>query len=207
VAQIVTAERLLSPLVAPAASVRLERRAVGLSEADREAIEACQAGEREAFDGLMERYHRDVYRLCYRFAGNHEDANDLTQETFIKAYRALARFRGDSAFSTWLYRIAVNTAINFKAARRPEADILPESLPDGRPGMDATLLRRDEAKRVRAAIERLPDKQRATLILKTYHDLTHEEVARVMGSTVGTVKANFFHALGNLKRLLGGERR
>jgi RNA polymerase sigma-70 factor (ECF subfamily) len=207
VAQTVTAERLLSPLVAPAASVRLERRAVGLSEADREAIEACQRGDKEAFDGLMERYHRDVYRLCFRFAGNHEDANDLTQETFIKAYRALPRFRGDSAFPTWVYRIAVNTCLNFKASRRPEGELLEETLPDERPGMDQALLRRDEAKRVRAAIQKLPEKQRATLILKTYHDLTHEEVARAMGATVGTTKANFFHALGNLKRILGGERR
>ena len=89
-----------------------------LREEDREAIEACQRGEREAFDRLVERYQRDIYRLCYRYVNNHHDASDLAQESFLKAYRAIGRFRGDSAFSTWLYRIAVNTCLNFRASRR-----------------------------------------------------------------------------------------
>jgi RNA polymerase sigma-70 factor (ECF subfamily) len=148
-----------------------------------------------------------VYRLCFRFVNNHEDASDLAQEAFVKAYRALHRFRGDSAFSTWLYRIAVNTCLNFRAARKPMADELPEALPDGRARADETMASEERARLVRAAIARLPDKQRATLILKTYHDLTHEEVAGVLGSTVGTVKANLFYALGNLKKILAGDGR
>jgi RNA polymerase sigma-70 factor (ECF subfamily) len=207
VPHIVTAEGFFSPLVAAAASAGLERRAVGPSEADREAIEACRRGEREAFDPLVERYQRDVYRLCYRFVNNHEDASDLAQEAFIKAYRALDRFRGDSAFSTWLYRIAVNACLNFRSARKPVADELPEAMADGKPGAEARLVEDEQARMVRDAIRRLPEKQRATLILKTYHDLTHEEVASVLGTSVGTVKANFFHALGNLKRILAGSRR
>src|SRR5262245_34221843 len=89
-------------------------------ELEREAIEACQRGEREAFDRLVERYQRDVYRLCYRYVNNHEDANDMAQEAFLRAYRAIAKFRGDSSFNTWLYRIAVNTCLNFRASRKPE---------------------------------------------------------------------------------------
>ena len=123
----VTIETLLSPLVVSTTNEGLRRIAptAGLREDDRQAIEACRRGEREAFDRLVERYQRDVYRLCYRFVNNHEDANDLAQEAFIKAYRALDRFRGDSAFSTWLYRIAVNACLNFRAARKPKGEELP----------------------------------------------------------------------------------
>src|SRR5437762_14308387 len=88
-------------------------RAVDLAD-----IEAVQRGDREAFDRLVERYQRDVYRLCYRYVNNHHDASDMAQEAFLKAFRAIGRFRGDSAFSTWLYRIAVNTCLNFRSSRR-----------------------------------------------------------------------------------------
>jgi RNA polymerase sigma-70 factor (ECF subfamily) len=176
-------------------------------EAEREAIEACRRGEREAFDRLVLRYQRDVYRLCYRYVNNHEDANDLAQEVFLKAWRAISRFRGESSFSTWLYRIAVNACLNFRAVRRPVTQELPEGLSDPRPGAAARVETADEARRVRAAVARLPEKQRATLILKVYHELTHEEVAGILGSTVGTVKANLFHALGNLRRLMAEEGR
>jgi RNA polymerase sigma-70 factor (ECF subfamily) len=171
-------------------------------EAEREAIEACRRGEREAFDRLVERYQRHVYRLCYRYVNNHEDANDLAQEAFLKAWRAIGRFRGESSFSTWLYRIAVNACLNFRALRRPATQELPEALADPVPGALARAESDDAARLVRAAVARLPEKQRATLILKVYHELTHEEVAEVLGSTVGTVKANLFHALGNLRRLM-----
>jgi|SRR5919109_423685 RNA polymerase sigma-70 factor (ECF subfamily) len=173
-----------------------------LREDDREAVEACQRGEREAFDRLVERYQRDVYRLCYRYVNNHEDANDVAQEVFLRAYRAIRSFRGDSSFSTWLYRIAVNTCLNFRAARRPATDELPD-LADPGAGAQEQVEYDERSRRVRDAVSRLPEKQRATVILKVYHDLTHEEVARVLGSSVGTVKANLFHALGNLRKALG----
>jgi RNA polymerase sigma-70 factor (ECF subfamily) len=172
-----------------------------LRDDEREALQACRRGEREAFDLLVERYQRDVYRLCYRYLGNHEDANDMAQEAFLKAYRGLGSFRGESAFSTWLYRIAVNACLNFRAARKL-GDELPEDLPDRRPATSERLVEEEKQERVRAAVARLPEKQRATLILKVYHDLTHEEVAKILGSTVGTVKANLFHALGNLRKLV-----
>lgn len=176
-------------------------------EAEREAIEACRRGEREAFDRLVVRYQRDVYRLCFRYVNDHEDANDLAQEVFVRAWRGISRFRGESSFSTWLYRIAVNACLNFRALRRPTTQELPETLADPAPGAVARAESDDEARRLRAAVSRLPEKQRATLILKVYHELTHEEVAGILGSTVGTVKANFFHALANLRRLMAEEGR
>lgn len=174
----------------------------GLRDDDRLALEACRRGERGAFDGLVERYQRDVYRICFRYVNNHHDANDMAQEVFLRAYRALDRFRGDSAFSTWLYRIAVNTCLNFRAAKKPDADELPETLPAPGPGVLSRLEAEEKSRVVRAAVSKLPEKQRATLILKIYHELTHEQVADILGSTVGTVKANLFHALRNLKREL-----
>jgi RNA polymerase sigma-70 factor (ECF subfamily) len=173
--------------------------------AERETIAACQRGDREAFDRLVERYQREIYRLCYRYVGHHEDANDLAQEVFLRAWRSIGRFRGDSAFSTWLYRIGVNACLNHRALRRAPTQELPEGLPDPARGALARAEAEDDARRVRDAVARLPEKQRATVILKIFHDLSHEEVASILGSSVGTVKSNLFHALGNLRRLLGGE--
>ena len=178
-----------------------------LREDDREAVAASQRGERQAFDILVEKYQRDIYHLCYRYVNDHQDANDMAQEVFVKAYRALGRFRGDSSFSTWLYRIAVNTCLNFRASRRPPTVELPEALPDRAPGALERLEGDERSRLVREAVTRLPEKQRATLILKVYHELTHEEVASILGSSVGTVKANLFHALGNLRKMLASEAR
>ena len=172
------------------------------AETVREAVAACQRGEREAFDQLVILYQRKIYRLCFRYVNNHEDANDLTQETFLKAWRAIGRFRGRSAFSTWLYRIAVNACLNFRAVKRPPTQELPETLADPSMGAAQRVEKDSEGWRVRQAVSRLPEKQRATLILKIYHELTHREVAQILGSTVGTVKANLFHALANLKKLV-----
>ena len=167
------------------------------------AILAAQQGDRSAFDRLVEWHQRDIYRLCYRYVNNHEDASDLAQDSFLKAYRAIGRFRGDSAFATWLYRIAVNTCLNFRSAKRMVQEELSESLADPAAPALQTMEEREQARQIREAVTRLPDRQRATLILKIYHDLTHEEVAEILGSSVGTVKANLFHAVANLRRQMG----
>jgi len=179
--------------------------AAAAREAERQVVAACQGGDREAFDQLVVRYQRDIYRLCYRYVNNHEDANDITQEVFLRAWRAIGRFKGRSAFSTWLYRIGVNACLNFRAARKPPAQELPETLADPRMGAAQRVEKAQKAQLVREAVARLPEKQRATLILKMYHELTHQEVAQILGSTVGTVKANLFHALGNLRKLVAAE--
>jgi len=197
-----TTAALESPFALATASGANSLATAGLREDDRQAVLACQRGEREAFDRLMERYQRDVYRLCYRYVNDHHDANDMAQEVFLKAYRAIGGFRGESAFSTWLYRIAVNTCLNFRSSRKPVAEEVSDALPDRSPGALAEVEREERSRLVRDAVKRLPEKQRATLILKVYHDLSHEEVSRILGSSVGTVKANLFHALANLRRLL-----
>ena len=174
---------------------------------DRRLVELCLAGRVEAFDAVVERHQRSVYQLCYRFARRHEDAADLTQEVFLRAYRGLRRFRGDSSLATWLYRIGVNVCLNHVSAKRA-----PETALDDAPALPAAgddpasaFAKARESARVRRAVARLPPKQRATLILRVYQDLPHREIAVALGTTVGAVKANFFHALGNLKRLLADE--
>src|SRR5687767_12659734 len=176
---------------------------------DAELVASSLAGNREAFDVIVERHRRQVYQLCYRFVGNHEDASDLAQDVFIRAYRGLRKFKGDSSLGTWLYRIAVNVSLNKVGAKAPR----PEPLDPLLLGHDAravsqeddavdVLLRRERAGQVRAAIAKLPKKQRATLILRIYHELPHEQIAAILGSSVGAAKANLFHALSNLKKLL-----
>lgn len=175
---------------------------------DRVLVAAFQAGHEAAFDVIVTRHQRHVYQICYRFAGNHEDAADLAQDVFVRAWRGLRRFKGDSALGTWLYRVAVNTSLNKVAVKRPVMEPL-----DAAPRLetrgehpDTALMRGEDAVRVRNAIRRLPPRQRATLVLRMYRELTHEQIADVLGSSVGAAKANFFHALANLKKQLAAPR-
>jgi RNA polymerase sigma-70 factor (ECF subfamily) len=171
---------------------------------DRALVALCLSGRPDAFDPIVERHRRSVYQLCYRFVGNHEDAADLSQDVFLRAFKGLKRFRGASSLSTWLYRIGVNVCLNRVSNRRPPPASLDDVPPLAArtPDASARLIKQEEARRVRAAVARLPRKQRATLILRVYRDLSHQEIATTLGTSVGATKANFFHALGNLKRLL-----
>ena len=167
-------------------------------------VSACLNGHAGAFDVIVERYRRQVYQLCYRFAGNHEDASDLTQDVFIRAYRGLRGFQSRASLGTWLYRIAVNVSLNRLAVKTPRTETLEhrEHRDAAAEPADSVLLRAERAAEVRAAIARLPRAQRATLILRIYHELPHQEIADILGSSVGAVKANLFHALANMKKLL-----
>jgi RNA polymerase sigma-70 factor (ECF subfamily) len=174
---------------------------------DTELVAASLAGDASAFDAIVERHRRNVYHVCYRFVGNHEDASDLTQEVFLRAFKALRRFKGQSSVGTWLYRIAVNVSLNRVSVKTPQSEPI-----DARQHVDTRsdtptdrLLRDERAAQVRAAIAKLPRKQRASLILRMYHEMSHQEIADTLGSTVGAVKANVFHGLKNLKKLLEGE--
>jgi RNA polymerase sigma-70 factor, ECF subfamily len=184
----------------PSADVALDR----LGEAA--LVEACLAGRAGAFDLIVERHRRDVYQLCYRFVPNHEDASDLSQEVFLRAFRALQKFRGQASLGTWLYRIGVNVCLNRLSLKMPpnepfdeqaHVDMRSESPSD-------QVMRAERGERVRLAVAQLPRKQRAALVLRVYQEMSHQEIATVLGTSVGAVKANVFHALRNLKRLLGG---
>ena len=188
-----------------------EARAAGADDAipldaadDRALVEAFVRGRRDAFDEVVRRHRRHVYLLCFRFVANHEDAADLAQDVFVRAFKGLGRFKHESSLSTWLYRITVNTCLNQAALKRPETEPV-----DAADRVDASavspmeaVVRQESAEAVRRAIRQLPPRQRATLILRVYQDLSHQEIARILGSTVGAAKTNFFHALQNLRRAL-----
>lgn len=173
---------------------------------DRALVDRCLAGRTEAFDVIVERHQRSIYRLCYRFTGRHEDAADLAQDVFLRAFRGLRSFRGDASLSTWLYRVGVNVCLNRVSAKAPPLDSIEKvphlAAPAPDPSVD--LVRAERAARVRAAVARLPKKQRATLILRV-PELSNQEIADVLGTTVGAVKANVFHGLENLKKILTKE--
>lgn len=180
---------------------------VELADLDDAALVAeAASGNRDAFDVIVDRHRRSVYQVCYRFVNNHEDASDLSQDAFVRAWKGLRNFKGQSALSTWLYRIAVNVCLNRLSTKAPPTEPIEsdDRFVDLRTeGAQHVLLREERAAAVRAAITNLPEKQRATLILRAYHELSHQEIADILGSSVGAVKANFFHALNNLKKILG----
>ena len=127
---------------------------------------------------------------------------------FVRAWRGLKNFQGHAALSTWLYRIAVNVCLNRAKVKRPDTepiDIDHVRWIAGPHDPSIGLIRGERAVAVRRAIAELPPKQRATLILRTYQELSHQEIADILGSSVGAVKANFFHALQTLKKILGSE--
>lgn len=176
---------------------------------DDELVRRFRDGEEAAFDTLVLRYRMEVYRIAYRITGDHAEADDLAQETFCRAYTALAGFRGEASLRTWLSRIVSNLSLNVVQSARVSRreDVTVESL--ALAGAPATvespagaepLLARERSERLRRGIEALPARQRLTVILRSFEGLPYREIARRMGCTTGTAKANFFHAMAALRR-------
>lgn len=157
-------------------------------------------GDEAAFDTLVGRHRGAIYRLAHRLGGGHAEADDLTQEAFLRAYRALPRFRGAASFRTWITRIAINVAINARHAREPALPLDEAGAIAAGPAGPDVLLRRQ----VRKAVADLPRRQREVLVLKTYAGLTFREIATAATTSVGTAKATFFQAVRNLRVRLAG---
>ncbi|GAA4498665.1 RNA polymerase sigma factor RpoE [Pseudaeromonas paramecii] len=172
---------------------------------DQALVERVQRGDKQAFNLLVSKYQHKVIGLVTRYVNNPGDAADVAQEAFIKAYRSLPTFRGESAFYTWLYRIAVNTAKNYLTAqgrRPPDADV-EASEAEFYEGADAlheqatpeNLMLSDELKRqVRAALDSLPDDLRQAITLREIEGLSYEEIAVIMDCPVGTIRSRIFRA-------------
>ncbi|MDR7554463.1 MAG: RNA polymerase sigma factor [Armatimonadota bacterium] len=175
---------------------------------DERLLEAFRRGEESAFTALVIKYREAVYRLARRMLGNHEDAADATQEVFIRAFRALARFDGRSKLSTWLYRVTVNLCLDVRA-RVARAPLLDDDGPTTAAAAEADLeeeaAARETGRLVCRAIAALPPRQRAMVTLRVYHDLPYQEIARIMGCSEGTVKATMFAALRKLRRALDAQ--
>lgn len=172
---------------------------------DEALVKRFQAGDEEAFDELVERHRRRVYALMCRLVGPAE-AEDLAQETFLAAYRSLARFRFEATFSTWLYRVAVHTSSHHVRRRRLETTELDEGEPDLRREGDPqqSALRRELCDRVRSAIDALPHKLRVVIVLRDLHGLSYEEIAEVVRCPIGTVRSRLHYATQRLAVELRG---
>jgi RNA polymerase sigma-70 factor (ECF subfamily) len=174
-------------------------------DTDKQLVARVQKGDKRAFDMLVLKYQYKVHAIVSRYIKDFDEVNDVVQEAFIKAYRALAKFRGESAFYTWLYRIAVNTAKNYLVARnrRPPASDVDAADADYYEGgqrlqdIDSpeNLLYRDELEAVvDQSIRDLPEDLRTAVTLREFEGLSYEEIAEVMGCPVGTVRSRIFRA-------------
>jgi RNA polymerase sigma-70 factor (ECF subfamily) len=181
---------------------------------DKELVKRVQKGEKGAFDLLVLKYEHKIVNLVMRYVRDPEQALDITQEAFIKAYRALPRFRGDSAFYTWLYRIAVNTAKNYLAAqRRRPMDIELDLQDPEQYGLHAKLkesdtpeglaLSQELQETLERAIAALPDDLRQAIILRELDGMSYEEIAQTMECPVGTVRSRIFRARDAIGKKVG----
>ncbi len=177
-------------------------------------VRRARHGDLEAYDELVKRHQERIYATIYHMTSNHEDANDLAQESFIKAYHALKSFKGGSSFYTWLYRIAVNKTINFLKQRRNKTHIslnnmdfnaehdpdMMALISDKTPRREAGLTELQE--KLNAALMKLSEPHRLVVVLHDVQGLSHEEIAQVAGCNIGTVRSRLFYARQQLQGYL-----
>jgi len=177
-----------------------------------ELLVAARDGDRTAFEELVRRTYVDTYTLAVRLTGNEEDARDVVQEAYLRAWKSIRRFRGDAAFSTWLYRITANAASTHTHRRRARATEPLEDEPmfvDESPASDPVGSAESHMlmDRLQAALQELPPKLRTVVVLKDVYDLPHEEIARELGISVPAAKVRLHRGRRQLQELLFDERR
>lgn len=183
----------------------IEKALPTLPPSDQQLVERVQAGDKRAFDLLVLKYQHKIISLVGRYVKDHHEAMDVSQEAFIKAYRALPNFRGDSQFYTWLYRIAINTAKNYlvsRSRRPPDVDVEANEYGDyGSADVMAdvdtpeNLMARDQLQdKVFSTLDKLPDDLKTALTLREFEGMSYEEIAQVMDCPVGTVRSRIFRA-------------
>ena len=182
-----------------------------MTATDEELVARCQAGDAESFNDLIRRWERPIFALAYRTIGHEDDARDVVQEAFLRAFRGIRSFKGEARFSSWLYRITLNLCRDWIRRQRRAPVVQPPE------GVDATELadrleagealeeqvaRRDLSRIVAKAMDTLSDEQRSAVILKEYHGLTFQEIADVQGVPLSTVKTRLYQGLSVLRREL-----
>ncbi len=172
---------------------------------DLDLVTKAAAGDREAFDDLVLKYQKPLYGLLYRMVSNREDAADLLQKTFVKAFTGLGSFERRATFKTWLYQIAINLAKNvYRDRSRAEHVPIDDVVIRRNPRTLETLIEKENRTRLKAALADLPEKQRITLLLRIQGDKKFEEIAAIMRCSLGTAKANYHHAVQKLKLFMAG---
>lgn len=183
--------------------------------ADRELVRRAQSGDKVAYDDLVQRYQERIYATIYHMTSNHEDASDLAQDVFVRAWTALRSFKGDSSFYTWIYRIAVNRTINFLKQRRNRSthlslndlEVGTENDPEMVELVSHRTPRRDAAlselqQRLNSALQKLSEEHRTVVTLHDVQGLAHEEIARILKCNPGTVRSRLFYARQQLQAWL-----
>jgi RNA polymerase sigma-70 factor (ECF subfamily) len=174
-------------------------------------VGAIKSGDRESFARLVAKYRESVIRICRGYVGSYEDAEDLAQEVFVELFRSISGFRGDSRFSTWLYRLAVNKSLNFLRYHKKRFRVYRSSESTGEDSLfsapaetesDAAVVTSDHRRALRGALGRLPENQRTAFILNKYEELSYNDVAAVMETTLSTVESLIFRARQNLQKYL-----
>jgi len=183
-------------------------------QAEQRLVKGARTGDLEAYDSLVRRYQERIYATIYHMTANHEDATDLAQETFIKAYQALKSFKGDSSFFTWVYRIAVNKTINFLKQRKNktymslndldfnaehDADLV-ALISEKTPRREVNLIELQE--KLNAAMQKLSEIHRLVVTLHDVQGLSHEEIGKIMNCNTGTVRSRLFYARQQLQAYL-----
>jgi RNA polymerase sigma-70 factor (ECF subfamily) len=172
-------------------------------------IQDFNDGNEQAYNQLVLRYKEKIYWIVRRMIPDHDDADDITQNVFIKAYQSLHSFKGDSSFYTWIYRIAINLSLNeirrkkFRQTFTIDEEIHQIQSSDDLP-IDV-LVRKERTQQIKDAIELLPEKQKKVFVLRYYEELPYEEIAKILHTSVGGLKANYFHAVKKIGVFLKNE--
>ena len=166
---------------------------------DLELVELFQKGNEASFNELVRRYQEKVYWIAYRFVNDHDQADDIAQDVFVKIYSALKDFREESGFYTWLYRITVNGALNAIRKQRLRdfirIDEFFETADDESDQPDIQFEKDEQQKLIEEATAKLPEKQKAVFILRYHEELSYEEISLILKTSIGGLKANYFHAI------------
>jgi len=209
----VMAEPIRSKASKPSAAALVPRTS-SEPAAESELVRLARCGDLAAYDDLVRRYQERIYATIYHMTANHEDANDLAQETFIKAYQALKSFKGDSSFFTWVYRIAVNKTINFLKQRKNKTHLslndldfnaehdpdLVALVSDKTPRREVNLIELQE--KLNGAMQKLSEVHRLVVTLHDVQGLSHEDISKIMGCNTGTVRSRLFYARQQLQAYL-----
>jgi len=174
---------------------------------EREILERIRAGDIDAVRDLFEEHRTRIYRVCLLYTDNTDDAKDVLQETFLRAYRSVRRFRGDSSFTTWLTRIAINICLNLRRDKRASEsldadrlDVLRYRMPQSSPiGPEEALRARELRDRIAALVEKLPPRERMAFVLKHFEELKIREISKLMSISEGTVKSFLHRAVVTLR--------
>ncbi len=162
---------------------------------DRSLVQRVLQGDLDAYGEIVRRHQKAVFNSAYRVLGNLHDAEDATQETFLRAYQFLHSFESDRPLAPWLKRIAVNVSLNRLEIAQPAASLDEESMPSGtEAGPEAQSVKRDRDERIRSELNRLPPRYRAVIELRHFHDLRYEQIARLLHRPLSDVKSDLFRA-------------